>query len=468
MSNFIFYDFETTGLSHKYDQVLQFAAIVTDESFQELQDSSIDIRCNLMPHIVPSPKALAITNVRPTILSNQELSHREFMHTIETWSAQWRPAIFLGYNSIGFDENMMRQGLYQSLHGPYLTNTNGNARGDIMRLAHAAYLFDENSLQIPMSSKGKPVFKLGALAKENDIDFDDNEAHDALYDVRKTIELASLIKQKVPNIWDAMIKNANKRYAIDLIQSQDIFASGETFFNVPYRWLMTCCGVNAGNSAQLGVFDLSYSPEDYLDLSVEKLIDVLNASPKIIRSVRTNAQPFSLPIKYASEDYWKHIDVTIEEATERAQTIKNRPEFQKRVGEALANRFEVEELSLHVEENIYGGFPSGSDKMLMSKFHDVSPEERALLIDQFEDARYKQIARRLVYFETPEKLPEKTKTEMDAWRIERITSNADEEKAPWRTLSEAREELEGLKNEDEWDNALHQEIDDFLSEMEKV
>ena len=108
MSNYIFYDFETTGLSHQYDQVLQFAAIVTDENFQELPDSSIDIRCRLLPHIVPSPTALVVTNVSPSLLLNQEMSHREFMHTIENWCQQWKPAVFLGYNSIGFDENMMR------------------------------------------------------------------------------------------------------------------------------------------------------------------------------------------------------------------------------------------------------------------------------------------------------------------------------------------------------------------------
>lgn len=58
---FIFYDTETTGTDHHFDQILQFAAIFTDPDLNELD--RFDIRCRLLPHAVPSPKALAITRV---------------------------------------------------------------------------------------------------------------------------------------------------------------------------------------------------------------------------------------------------------------------------------------------------------------------------------------------------------------------------------------------------------------------
>ena len=56
MQRFVFYDFETTGTSPAYDQPLQFAAIATDENFKSLE--TIDIRCRVAPHIIPSPYAL--------------------------------------------------------------------------------------------------------------------------------------------------------------------------------------------------------------------------------------------------------------------------------------------------------------------------------------------------------------------------------------------------------------------------
>ena len=58
---FIFYDTETTGLETAFDQILQFAAIKTDDDLSELD--RFDIRSRLMPHIVPSPGTLRVTGV---------------------------------------------------------------------------------------------------------------------------------------------------------------------------------------------------------------------------------------------------------------------------------------------------------------------------------------------------------------------------------------------------------------------
>lgn len=51
--DYIFYDTETTGVSPYYDQILQFAAIRTDQDFRELD--RFEIRCRLQPHIVANP-----------------------------------------------------------------------------------------------------------------------------------------------------------------------------------------------------------------------------------------------------------------------------------------------------------------------------------------------------------------------------------------------------------------------------
>ena len=102
----------------------------------------------------------------------------------------------------------------------------------------------------------------------------------------------------------------------------------------------------------------------------------------------------------------------------------------------------------------------------MEKFHAAMPDERNALIGQFEDDRYKQIARRLIYFETPDALPHKTKAEMDLWRAERIRNETGE--GEWRSISDARAELEDLKNKRGEDDALLQEIDSFLSDLEEA
>ena len=47
---FVFYDTETTGTNTSFDQTLQFAAIYTDEHFNELD--RLEIRSRLLPYIV--------------------------------------------------------------------------------------------------------------------------------------------------------------------------------------------------------------------------------------------------------------------------------------------------------------------------------------------------------------------------------------------------------------------------------
>ena len=53
---YMFYDTETTGIETAFDQILQFAAIRTDDDLNEL--GCFNIRCRLLPHIIPSPIAL--------------------------------------------------------------------------------------------------------------------------------------------------------------------------------------------------------------------------------------------------------------------------------------------------------------------------------------------------------------------------------------------------------------------------
>ena len=73
MERFVFYDFETSGAKPAFDQALQFAAIVTDENFNELD--RMELRCQLSPHILPSPIALHVTGVRPGQLLNSNFFH---------------------------------------------------------------------------------------------------------------------------------------------------------------------------------------------------------------------------------------------------------------------------------------------------------------------------------------------------------------------------------------------------------
>ncbi|WP_420588081.1 exonuclease domain-containing protein [Marivita sp.] len=101
--DFVFYDLETTGISPEFDQPLQFAAIWTDENFVE--KDRVNIRCRLAPHILPSPQALVVTRVTPDQLTDPSLpSLFEFSQQVAEFTERWAPAIWVGYNTMKFDE----------------------------------------------------------------------------------------------------------------------------------------------------------------------------------------------------------------------------------------------------------------------------------------------------------------------------------------------------------------------------
>ena len=87
---YVFYDTETTGTATAFDQILQFAAIRTDDDFTELD--RINIRCRLLPHVVPAPGALRVTRVTPAMLTDPALpSHYEAIQQIRAKLLDWSP-----------------------------------------------------------------------------------------------------------------------------------------------------------------------------------------------------------------------------------------------------------------------------------------------------------------------------------------------------------------------------------------
>ena len=49
----VFYDTETTGTKLHFDQILQFAAILTDNDLNEIE--RFEIRSRILANVVPSP-----------------------------------------------------------------------------------------------------------------------------------------------------------------------------------------------------------------------------------------------------------------------------------------------------------------------------------------------------------------------------------------------------------------------------
>lgn len=58
----IFYDLETSGTTKGFDQILQFAALRTDDDLEQVGDS-YEVRSRLLTHVIPAPRALQVTRM---------------------------------------------------------------------------------------------------------------------------------------------------------------------------------------------------------------------------------------------------------------------------------------------------------------------------------------------------------------------------------------------------------------------
>ena len=456
---YVFYDTETTGTATAFDQILQFAAIKTDDDLNEQE--RFNLRCRLLPHVVPSPGALCITGVTPEMLLDQSLpSHYEAICQLRRKLTEWSPACFVGYNSIQFDEDLLRQAFFQTLHPAYLTNTGGNCRGDVMRLAHAASVYAPDSITVPADAKGKPTFRLEKLALANGHNHDN--AHDALADVIATISIARQIRDKAPKVWEAMSLTTKKNAAIKIVRDEQLLAMTERYGPRMYSWAVTFCGSNPNYDGQVAVFDLNSDPDEYRSMSVEQLVNTLKASPKIIRTVRANAQPILMPLA-ALPDYKSVLKVEPDEAKRRAAIIRADLAFQGRVGEALVARYADEEPSEHVEERIYDGFPTKQDEELMQLFHQAKWDDRLNIASQIEDERLNEFAHRMIYFEREDLLPNATLLRFRAWHADRLLSKDNE--VPWMTVAKAVSEADKLLTEGTENKALLENVKAYLNDL---
>jgi exodeoxyribonuclease I len=437
---YIFYDTETTGKRTAFDQILQFAAIKTDDELNVVE--TLNIRCRLLPYIVPSPGALLVTGATIADITTCPLSHFEMTRQVHAKMHRWSEggAIFVGWNSMKFDETLMRQAYYQTLLPVYQTNTNGNGRADVMRMAQIAAACTPNVLAVPLTAEGKRTFKLVLMAAANDVVLEN--AHDALADTSATLGVARLIKQRAPALWDALIANARKSAPLRLLQSEPLVLLSEYFGN-PFNYIVAPIAANSGNANEWALFDLQFDPKLYLDASDADLHEAIDGTTKVIRRVSINAQPGLLPIDYAPDDVQGGRQ-SLETYQARAQAIRGNSEFRRRISRLVVARYEDQVEPANVEQRIYCRFPSNADQTRMHLFHAQGWEDRIGIVQEIEDERYRQIGQRIIATERPDLLTETQRQRWKSWRRERFLTS---EKAPWTTVASALEELAELSED---------------------
>ncbi len=457
---YVILDLETSGLKPQWNLPLQAALIHCDDNLQPLCELSL--RCRLPAHIVPAPGALLTTGIGPAQLEQAPMSSTEMLSTIAKALVAWAPSTVIGYNSIRFDEEMLRHAFFTHLLPPYLTQLNGHRRADVLTMARAVAMLEPSAITVPIAATGKQSFKLGDICRSNGIPLAEDEAHDALADTRATLALFRHLRQVAPTTIAMMLSLADKAVPNRML------AGGEVLLLGGASKLAPVVGVTANPTVATSwaTVDLTIDPEGYINGSPDEIARLLTGpGPRPIRLVRTNAQPILLTYEQGCQALPQdRRDQAL--YNERAGRVRAHTGFRANLATAMANRFADREASPYPEASLYsGGFLSNDEALTSACWHASPWEDRPAIAVQFQDERLKAFANRLMLLEAPEALSPVAWQKGQAWLRDRLTTEAE---VPWLTLQGALRQVgdqrAGLAEDEVGRRAQLDEIERWLGQ----
>jgi len=495
---YIFYDTETSGLDRDFSQIFQVALVFTDDDMNILSSKKLD--CRRSPWVIPSPGALLTTGFTPDDMKNAKLSAFEMMQELDQWSrAQYWPVVFAGYNTLGYDEDILAQNLHSNLLDPGLTTalakSNGLANGrlDVMNVVKVMQAYAPGVLKLDdLNDFGYPSLALGIVARQNGVNLGKDEAHDALNDIKATIGVAKVIQKKAPALWNQMAALATQEGVDEFMSKTKVFTHALMAYGKTKAAVTTDVTPRGDGSGTEVLFDLSFDPAPFQKMSIEELKQVFAdqdkkpargqpANPKPFRLVRKNSQPVLMPIDQSAAVLPAGFDPALAEA--RADAIKADAQFQQRLATAAALAKQDKTATAAnapvpakpQPEQLIAEQPTPATKakldQWMRDFHATgswkdAADQIEVFYKKFEQElkdepairRYVQFAGRIVFEHAPEELSADKQDKMKRYVAAHVLHP--DTNVPWMTVAKARKELDQIEHERASGKKKWQEITD--------
>ena len=207
-TSFYWHDYETWGAEPARDRAAQFAGLRTDLDFNPIGKPLV-IYARPADDFLPQPGACMVTGISPQKAYEEGVPEADFFRFIhEEMSVPGTCS--LGYNTLRFDDEVTRYGLYRNFYDPYEREwKNGNSRWDMIDVVRLTRALRPEGINWPQKEDGVTSFRLEDLTAANDIEH--AGAHDALVDVTATIAVAKMVKQAQPKLFDYVFTNRNKQ-----------------------------------------------------------------------------------------------------------------------------------------------------------------------------------------------------------------------------------------------------------------
>lgn len=472
MNTFFWFDFETFGANPSKDKPSQFAGIRTDFDFNIIDDP-VNIYCKPSNDFIPHPEACLITGITPQTALQKGVAEKEFFREIQLQISQPNTCT-LGYNSIRFDDEVIRHGFYRNFYDAYAREwQNGNSRWDIIDLLRMTHALRPEGIKWPTNEEGVVSFRLELLSQANGIEHEN--AHDALNDVYATINMAKLVKQKQPKLYKFLLSLRDKRLVkteIDLIDHKPfVHCSAMLGSEHQYTGIMMPLVMHPGNKNSVICIDLTRSIDELEQLNQEQInqriftrqVDLPAGVQRLaIKEVHYNKCPAVAPLGVLNENCQERLQINLSECLTRAEQLKGfiKPFADKLRAVYSSKKFEQ---TTNPDHALYsGGFFSTADKNKMDEIRASSWQSLADSNYQFSDNRLEELLFRYRARNAVETL---NPSELTRWKKLRKSLLLDGESGSTLVYEEFCCLIESLKKQPERDQKL---LVDLVSYVENI
>lgn len=399
--DFCWYDTETSGIDPDNDQIYQSAMVKTDSDLNVKDDSKRNLICRTRLDVVPHPKAFLTHKIDVDLLKSEGDS--EFVHARKIqneFMGSPNGTIICGYNTISFDDEMVRKMFYRSMKNPYEHEwKDGNGRFDLFHVVQAVRAFRPEILKWRTKEDGSYSMRLEHLSADNGIEHE--SAHDAVSDVLATIGVAKLIKERRPTLWKFCLERMNKQSNQKMLSDQRPLYHVSTLHG----------GVNANGTLILPLImdrqnknkficlNLRHDPTALMNMSIEEIKhflfskkkDLAENSPIVgLLGVHVNKQPIiaapQIDPKTQKPIYSKTVaerfNIDIEKSlgyADKFMSDPNLPKLLARIQMALVS--DLKEPEDAYSQLYSGGFMDPNTNRMRSSLHNRADDGTSFAIE---------------------------------------------------------------------------------------
>jgi exodeoxyribonuclease-1 len=421
-ATFFFYDLETSGFSPRAARIMQFAGQRTDMDLKPI-GKPVNVLIQLAADVVPSPDAIMITGITPQTTIAEGITEAEFVQQFKDEVAV-PGTIFVGYNSVRFDDEFMRCLLYRNFTDAYGWQWQDNkSRWDLLDVVRMVRALRPDGIKWPLGPNGEKTNRLELMTAANGLDH--SHAHDALNDVHATIAVAKLIRDNQPDMFNYLLKMRAKKEVQALVTAGQpfVYTSGKYSSDYEKTTVAVLLAERPDGQGAL-VYDLRVDPVDFADATPEQIIELWRYNPDKtakrlpVKTLKYNRCPAVAPLGVLDKASQERLSIDISAIAAHFKALRSDTEFTDKVLAAL-KKMDAEprksfEDDCGVDGQLYDGFFDAHDTDLMRVLCAAKPEDIKKVGFDFHDERLQKLFSLYKARNFPRLLTEDERVEWDA------------------------------------------------------